>query len=92
MAESEVTPKNSNGGPFPPQDFLTDSSDDDVMMGPKIITSMARDVSPVTQPKVRPNVLTADFNTPGIGEQVLDQVMDPNAPTKPLFNIVAVSC
>ena len=89
MAESELTPKNSIGGPFPPPEFETDSSEDEAVIGPKIITST--NLSPLPQAKLRPSVLTADFNTLGTGEQVLDQVMDPNAPTKPLFNIVAVS-
>ena len=89
MAESELTPKNSSGGPFPPQESITDSSDDEVMVGPKTITSGNHEMSPHVL--MRPSTLSADPYTPGTGEQVLDQIMDPNAPTKPLFNIVAVS-
>ena len=90
MAEHELTPKNSIGGPFPPEldsDSASDD-DDDITSGPMVIKS---NTSPAIQPKMRPSIFTADFDTPGTGEQVLGQVMDPVSPSHALFNIVAVS-
>eukprot|EP00800_Vazella_pourtalesii_P001249 TRINITY_DN1106_c3_g1_i3.p1 TRINITY_DN1106_c3_g1~~TRINITY_DN1106_c3_g1_i3.p1 ORF type:complete len:335 (-),score=79.07 TRINITY_DN1106_c3_g1_i3:177-1121(-) len=87
MAEHELTPKNSIGGPFPPElDSDSASDDDDITSGPMVIKS---NTSPAIQPKMRPSIFTADFDTPGTGEQVLGQVMDPVSPSHALFNIVA---
>ena len=88
MAES-VTPKNSTGGIFPPEiDSDSHSDDEDFSKGPKFIYS---NTSPSIQAKMRPSLFSANFDSPGTGEQVLGQVMDPMSPTHTLFNIVAVS-